>query len=47
MFPQSPGGGIRRLGFRRTSGGLAVASLQTAKGQTLGSLVSAPTGAAA
>jgi len=39
MFPQSPGGGIRRLGLRRTGAGLAVASLRAAQGQALGSAV--------
>jgi len=40
VFPQVPGARIRGLGLRRTSGGPAVAGLQTAKGQTFGGLVS-------
>jgi len=37
LFPQTPGARVR--GLRLTSGGPAVASLQPAKGQTLGRLV--------
>jgi len=34
VFPHAPGARIRGLGLRRTCGAAAVASLQTAKGQT-------------
>lgn len=37
--PQAPGGGICYLGSRRTSAGLAVASLQSVEGLTFGGLV--------
>ncbi len=40
MFPQLPGGRIRALGLRRMGAGPTVVGLQSAKGQTLGGLVS-------